>query len=814
MKRKLIKAGVFFVVFLFAAVVSSLVMNRGNDDAVVDMGAPTLPRVSFLVGGEKVNTLFGYTNEMEITAMRDTVTLLASDGSLSMNIEETDGDISGVRYEVYSMDGKEKYLEGSAEAPEGEEPYRLELTGAIGENVREAVLRVVLTVDGADVGYYTRIEKPDDLSAPQCLAFAKDFHSKAIEKTASEELESYLEPGEESDNTTYQTVNIHSDITHVQWGDLEPQVIGDVEWSYKEANDVYTSILATYQVSCQDENGESATYNIREFFRIRMGTDRAYLLNYNRDMQEVFSGGRTVLDDKGILLGIASTDVPYEVNEEGTMAAFVQERDLWLYDGEEDLLYQVFSFANREGRDERSRNDQHAVRIISMDESGNLTFAVYGYMNRGAHEGEVGVGIYYFSKETNSIEEKAFIPSTKSFAIAQDELGRMVYYAHDREMLYVLAAGTLYQIDLEKDEQMVLAEGLAEDQYAVSESGEQMAYQTMGSDDTSAVQVMNLKEGTTYTVEAENGETVCPLGFVNGDFIVGRMKAEDKGMLSSGEEITPMYKLEIRDSQNEKQAEYSFTDSGIYITDIVTEGNLVTVNRVVKNAEGYSVTAQEFITSNAERKESAVSVETYSTERMGKQVRLTWKDGMDNTSARVVKPNQLVTGEPLTITLSGMESGEKYYVYGMGELVAIYDKAGYAIQKAEQIAGVVISSSQAYVWEKGNRNLVYSTDAAAFQKEEGETSLQACERYMEQYGAEKVDLTGCTLDQVLYVINKGCPVIAFTDSSHAVLLTGYTKTDITYIDPDTGSTQTVGIGEMEQMVEAGGNTFIGYIKVN
>lgn len=36
----------------------------------------------------------------------------------------------------------------------------------------------------------------------------------------------------------------------------------------------------------------------------------------------------------------------------------------------------------------------------------------------------------------------------------------------------------------------------------------------------------------------------------------------------------------------------------------------------------------------------------------------------------------------------------------MGELVGIYDKAGYAIQKAEKISGVVISSEQAYVWEK------------------------------------------------------------------------------------------------------------------
>ena len=65
---------------------------------------------------------------------------------------------------------------------------------------------------------------------------------------------------------------------------------------------------------------------------------------------------------------------------------------------------------------------------------------------------------------------------------------------------------------------------------------------------------------------------------------------------------------------------------------------------------------------------------------------------------------------------------------------------------------------------------------------------------------------------MLYVINRGCPVIAITDSNHAVLLTGYTLTDITYIDPDTGAEHTVGINEMESMAEESGNTFIGYIR--
>ena len=576
---------------------------------------------------------------------------------------------------------------------------------------------------------------------------------------------------------------------------------------------MYTSLLAKYQVSCEDDNGETQMYDIKEFFRVRLSGDTVYLLDYNRDMQQVFNANLTVLDEDGIQFGIASNDIQYMTSDDDTIVAFVRERDLWLYDQDTDELSQVFSFSNQEGQDERSRNDQHAVRIISLDDSGNMAFAVYGYMNRGIHEGEVGVGIYYFNIDSNAIEEKAFIPSTKSFAIAEDELGKMVYYNHEQEMLYVLADGTLYQINLKNDDQTVLAEDLEDGQYAVSDDGHLMAYQTGGSLYTaSEVAVMNLENGDQNTIQASEGDAVRPLGFVNGDFIYGKISSDDAGTMVSGEEITPMYEIEIRNSNNEAMASYSFTDSGVYITDILVEGNMVTLNRVKKSGNVYQSTDQEFITNNEERSDSTIALESYTTERMQSQMRLTFENGIKDTEPKVLRPNELVSGEPLTITLGGGSEGVKYYVYGMGELEGIYDRAGYAIQEAEEISGVVISSDQAYIWEKGNRDLAYSTEAETFRRQDGESSLEACERYMEQYNAHQVDLTGCTLDQVLYVINKGCPMIALTNADHAILLTGYTRTDITYIDPDTGEEQTVGVGEMEKMVQGSGNTFIGYIQ--
>ena len=817
MKKKIMKAGILIVVFCAAVIISSLVINKDVSDEAADMGAASLPEISFYVGETEVNPLFGYVNKMEIPAVRDTITPLKSDGSLTVKVEKYGNKIDKLKYEVYSLDGTKKHAEGKADIVKETSQAELDLKGILSSEEPEAVLKVTLDTplsqNGKTAGYYTRIVRPKEVTTDQCLAFAKDFHTKALNKEATEELTAYLEPDEKSDNTTYQTVNIHSDITHIQWGDMKPSVIGDVEWDIKESNTVYTSILAKYKVSCTDEEGAESIYNVKEFFRVRFLVDTIYLLDYNRNMEQVFDGRESDFDENGIILGIIPKDISYEINKDQTSAAFVQAGELWLYESKKGNLTKVFSMPDQEGRDTRGENDQHAVRVIGIDNKNNITFAVYGYMARGSHEGEVGVGIYYYDAAENKIEEKSFITSTKSFAIAEDELGKMVYYNQSTSLLHVLADGTLYRIDLKKDEKKVLAENLTDERYAVSDDGHLMVYQTGGKTDKSAtLHIMNLKSGEDYTIKAEDGENLRPLGFINGDFIYGKVNPADTGITVSGEEITPMYEVQIRNSKNKEAAQYNFTEQSIYTTDVLIDGNLLTFNRVIKDGETYNSTKQEYVTNNEERKESKIVFETYVSENTGKQMRFTFADGVKKKQKQNEKPIYQPGKKTLTIELKGKEKEEKYYVYGMGELAAVYNKAGYAVQKAEQVSGVVISSEQKYVWEKGNRDLVYSTEAGKFQCEEGESSLDACERYMEQYHAQRLDLTGCSLDQMLYVINRGCPMIAILESAHAVLLTGYTMTDITYVDPSTGESYTVGMSEMENMTEAGGNTFIGYIR--
>ena len=805
------RIGILSGVFLLALVVSSLLTNRGTADQTISLGDPTLPRVSFSVEDHTVNILAGYVDEMDITAMRDTITPVPDNGILTLGLEKKGNEIENVQYEVYSLDGGTTYLQDTVRDLTGSS-VTLDVNRGLPEGVQEAVLKVILeTAEKEQIFYYTRIEWQSGLSIAECLDFAVQFHDATFGAENGLNLGGYLEPGEESDNTTLQTVNIHSDLSQVKWGELEPQISTEVEWSIKESNSVYTSLLADYQVTCKGDAGEVETFNVKEFFRVRYSGGEMYLLDYNRSMNQVFNGNKHVLDETGILLGMAEPDLDFAVNKKGTVVSFVQERDLWTYNQKTDELSLVFSFANMEGHDVRSRNDEHAVRIISMEEDGSTVFAVYGYMNRGEHEGEVGVDVYYFDIQENAVNEIAFIPSTKSFAIAEEELGKMVYYNHREQLLYVLAGGVLYQVDVTKNSQKELATGLEEGQYVASSDGHLLAYQTDGELNTAkTVQVMDLADGSSYQVEARKGEAIRPLGFIKNDFICGYVRESDLGKTTVGEEVIPMYELEIRGADN--KAEMNYAQEGIYISDIIVEENMVTLNLVTKEGEIYTGTSQDYITSNEERKESAVTLESYDTERKQRQMRLTFAKKIKELSPHILRPKQVMIDQAVTIALNDKIPSDQYYVYGMGELVAIYDKAAYAIQKAEQVSGVVISSEQAYIWEKGNRDLVYYNEIQPFGLAEGQMSFDACTEFAKQYGLKKIDLSGCTLSQVLYIINRGTPVLAMTDASHTILLTGYSTDTVTYVDPESAAEYTVTMEEMEAMTAGSGNTFVAYMK--
>lgn len=834
-KKIAVKAGVLTAVFIAAVIFFSYLTNRGNTDMSADMGGATLPQISFTTEGYEVNTLPGYKTDMLITSMRDTVTPVTN-RKLTMNLKSYDAVVEKISWQVFSLNGEECLQQETIKSAGKMQTLKFEGNGILDE---ERVLKVTLHLENQDVYYYTRIKNSAECNYRESLEFAKTFHESALKKDNTEQMAKWLETSPGGGSESYQTVTINSDTTHVSWGDLRPRIQDEIRWEIKECNEAYTSVLLTYRVKCAGvTESPDAEYLVKEFLRVRKANNTMYLLDYNRTMNRYFDGKEGSLSEEGILLGTAPENLEYKNNSEGTIVSFVQNNELWNYNKEADELSLVFSFADAEGVDERNFYDRHEVHIVSVDKAGSTTFTVSGYMNRGTHEGQVGVAVYYFDSEKSSVVERAFVPSIKGYHVMKDELGKFVYFSHKSEKLYVLVDGMLYMVDMEADTRKVLVRGLEEGQYKASEDGHLLAYQDMGGkpDESRKITVLNLESGASFEVTSAGEEYLKPIGFIKEDLVYGTLRQSDAGETGAGQRVSPMYKLEIVNQKQKIVKEYHVTD--VFILDGQVEENMLTLNRVVKRGSVYKPVNPEYITNNEERVESNIMPESYWDPTCGTEMRLTYARGIGDSEAKVLKPKLVLFDKPMNISFDESAGSGKYYVYALGELQAVYDRAGYAVRKAEEIEGVAVSSCQAYVYEKGNIPMLYEVDnMEGFKAEKGESTLAACLRRMLEFegqhadvmmeleegsspeevltvhsGGEGLDLTGCTVDEIKYTISRETPVIAVLEDGHAVLLIGYNKEKIAYLDPEDGKRYSVTKKRMEEMTAKSGNTFVGYAK--
>lgn len=834
MKEKVKRAGILTFVFLIAVIVFSFLTNQGNADMTADMGGATLPRIQIVSGEYEINPLVGYVSEMNVGKMRSTITPVDFQSGIALRIEEGVLPIKALTYEVCSSDGKEiLYKEKRKEI--GEEPSLtfpgLELAD------REAILKLTLHTEKQDIYYYTRICTKEGTDSDACLAFAERFHNMTFGKENTESIAAYLENGTEDDETeNLQKVTIHSDAEHLTWGELRPQIKGEVSRSIKEISGNYMTIVYDYEVECAGEQDETEVYQIREYLKVRYAEGTEYLLDYERTMEQELDASGNVLDNNGILLGIAKEELPYMANEAGTIVSFVQAGELWNYNQSQDALSLVFSFADSEGYDIRNLYKEHEIQIVSVNEQGDTTFKVIGYMNRGEHEGEVGTAIYFFDIEKNFVEEKAFIPDNISSEILLKEQEQLVYYNEQQEVLYAMKEGTLYKVDLEKGKKEALVENLEKDQYVSSKDGRLLAYQTVSSlENAEEVKVLDFVTGKERTVTCSSGEFIRPLGFISEDFVYGIGRKEDAGAFVTGEHVCPMYKLEIRDTDNEVVKTYQADQ--VYVTGVTVEEKMLILDRVVKNESVYTAVAKDYITSNEEVEKSNISVETYTSDEKERQIRIKYESGISDKKPKLLKPKQVLFENPVLIPFEEEGEAEVFYTYGKGKLLGIYASAADAIRQANENQGLVVSESQKYVWERGNRSLVYDiagVDLSPYQ--EGNTLAAALNRLFayegktvdaagemaagkkpieilqEQFLGNVLDLHGCSPEELCYILGKGTPIIAMTDLNNAVLLIGYNDSMITYVKPDTGEKVSVPYEELEALTVASGNTYLGYLK--
>lgn len=840
MKKSLIKIVVAAVVFIVALLLIDAFMNKKNTDVTMEMAPPTLPVVSVQLGEHKVNTMYGYTTKREEVYTKDTLTPVSEDRSMSFVIDTFGTEVKSIAYEVRSINGERLIEDGEITDAwkRGEQiGFSLQLKDLIEKNKEYCFVIILRMDDESRVYYYARFIQSEEFHELEKLDFIQWFHETVYGGGDGEELRKYLEPNSQGNNNRFQKVTIHSSLRQVMWDEMSVKKVDEPVVLIREISEQTMSASLRYTV--QTGSGKSTDYYyMQEHYRIRYTPERTYLLDYERNMDEYFSADSRSFANDRIQLGITSEDFPLEETEGGKILAFINGNRLFMYNTVENKLAQVFSFYDKSNFDIRTVNRNFSIKILNMEDGGNLTFMVSGYMNRGNHEGKVGIAIYYYNSVSNLVEEQVFIPYEKSGDILIQEIENISYFNMNSQ-IFLLLGGNLYDISLETKEYEIINSDLTEDTYKVSASERSIVWlkENQPYDSTTLVW-MNLSNKEQQEIKAGYNECISPLGFMGEDLVYGLVRKADISVDSSGNTLFPIYKVIIRGQEGKELKTYR--KEGIYITDCIIEDNQITLSRVQKLEDGTYISVEDDQIASNDIGESEVNqIQTVAVETYETIVQILLKNQVEVRTLKVLTPREVIFEGGREITLEPQKEIKVYYVYGPYGVDRLSSSSAEAVMHAYEISGSVVDSEGKYIWRKGRtftRNQIMAIEGEKETQEK--SSLAVCLDTILQFegisrltqpmlergedaisilesnlrNADILDLTDCSLEVVLNYPDQDIPVLAILEEGKAVLIIGFNEQNVVLMDPMTGTVYKKGMNDSRAMFEESGNRFITYVR--
>lgn len=842
MRKGIIKAAVFIAVFILTLIVVSRIMNKGHDNLTIEMSQASFPLITMEMDGVAYNQLHGYAQAMDVAFQRDAVTVLGADRDTGFTIDTFGENVLGIYIEVRSIDGS-RLIENRAitdyTVKNSQISGNLALKDLIDRDGEYSLAIILEMEESRQIYYYTRVIWSDSLHAAEKLDFCIDFHRRLYDREAARELTKYLETDYKlEDNSSFHRVNIHSSFRQITWGELNVREEVEPVFRLQEIASQTASFTGDYVVSTSSD-GDRTYYLVKEYFRIRYSPERMYLLDYERTMTQITDPQDMYGNDK-ILLGIADANVDMLESEDGNIVLFQTANRLFSYDVNNNKLTVIFGFYDSENADERTIYGQHSIKILDVDEGGNAQFAVYGYMNRGRHEGEVGIQIYTYNSSLNTVEELIYIPSDRTYAVLAAEMEQLLYLNRDRQ-LYLNLNHIVYKINLAERTYTKLIDIVQDESLWVSEN-HKIAIWPEGDDvyHSSVLNIRNLNQDAGTTVTVAEDEAIMPMGFMEEDIIYGVARSEDIVEENSGHLFFPMYKICICNSEGELLKEYSLPD--IYVTDCVVEDNQIVLERLEKTEKGdYRQTERDHIMNNVEAATGKNVVVAADIDVYERYVQIQTRKAIDAKTIKILTPKEVVYEGGRTLSLDGEKERERYYVYGAYGIDGIFLSPAGAVNRAYELSGVVVNGSGERIWLKGNRvvrNQIMAIKEASVTEEknslavcldtifrfeglvrnseyllaQGQNVLEVLQDNLEN--AKILDMTGCSLDAMLYYVNRDIPVLALLEDGEAVLITGFNEYNVVIMEPSTGTLYKKGMNDSTEWFAENGNCFITYSRIS
>lgn len=265
MKKNLKKILILLILFVLAVAgyfTWSWMQLREDGAVYTSIEDANLPVAYVNILGRRMNELDGFVEDSQKAAGRGDLTLLPADRKLSVTIDKLDSQITGMQYEIRSLDGERlverttlDHWEQSGEEVSAELPIQNLLT----EESEYRLTIAIATEKHPAIYFYTRVMWQQESRVQEMVDLAVSFSEKTFDYDSARELTTYLETDPNADNSSLGHVTLKSDFSQLTWKGLSMERVSEPEIHLRELQGIIGTIDLKYVVS-EMKDGKAAAY--------------------------------------------------------------------------------------------------------------------------------------------------------------------------------------------------------------------------------------------------------------------------------------------------------------------------------------------------------------------------------------------------------------------------------------------------------------------------------------------------------------------------------------------------------------------------
>lgn len=776
-KRK-IRINILFIivlVFILAmAFFNTITMNSliPSNTYYTESGNISYPVIYQEFANKRINKLFAYRSKEYIMTANESLSLIENDRKLKLIIQRNDYEFNEIEYEIRNKtDGEliERTRVPIIDSKNNEIEVILQIQNLITKG-NTYTMQIKIDLLDEKLFYFTNIMYKTNTKLAEILDFIGNYTMDSFDKTKASNYEfvKYLETSPNRDLKQLNTVNIESSFEQITWADTKMKLLSDLYYRVYQAQDYCYNIDIDYFCGCE-RNKKQEYYMSVDKYVIRWDGIRNYIMKFDRRTEELLNLDTNPYDveKKRLYLGITNVkEIQKLESEDKTKMVFCKQKEIYYYDDNTKELKNIYTNLVRTKEDYDRLNRNTNIKLISIQNDGDVRFIMYGYNMKGNNEGYIGISLFHYTYEENKVEEECFIPVFTTYQNLNYDLNKLSTLIEDN--LYFKIYDKIYTINVLTEDLIEIVHNIEETQSAATLDGMYFAY----NDSTkkgNTFRVLDIRKNQSRDITVEEDEIVEVIGSMNDDIIYGITK-EDYLWIEQDKIIgRPFDRIEfINMTDGEKRV---FDEEGIYYYNFVTSKENLEYNKYQRNQNHFNIVTNGVIINNIKQEEQ--SAYEIGEENTKDKLRIAY---INIKSDRAIEYSIIESINLKQEILYNILEGSKqepniFYVYTNGDLISKRKNLADGISEIRDSYGYVKLNDKTTCYNRSNK-------ANSLYPRLNDSILENLEYFEEDFVITQnnvlvVNITGITERDMEYYISLNEKVALFKNDTFQCFVTGF-----------------------------------------